>query len=155
MKKKNLKQSFISRKKFFDKQVHMNEWKQSMSGDNELEVISVLENLGYKQGTDFVRQHPIGEIGIVDIAFVNEKVAVEVDGGYHQSKKQIAIDRKKDEAYRFFNWAIIRVPHPEFFGRKAQFFKHLIHEVVDFRRQQYLAGGYLTDVDINFEIEKD
>ena len=80
--------SKLARQRFFDKQVKMKEWRESMAGDNEEKVINVLKSLDFYEKIDFERQYPIGERFVIDIAFVKEQVVIEVDGKSHNEKKQ-------------------------------------------------------------------
>lgn len=128
---------------FFDKQVNMQVWKDSMSGKNESRCLSLLENLGYVQGRDFVRQYPILEMRVVDFAFVNEMIAIEIDGEEHKKKQQSVRDRKTDEYIRRHGWAVLRIRDVDLFGQKGSFWKNLIREVVTDRREEFNNGMIL------------
>ena len=88
----NKDKSSISRKIYFDTTIHLESVKDCISGKNEQQVIIVLTDIGFELNKDFVRQYPIGERFVIDIAFVNEQVAVEIDGESHKNKKQKRID---------------------------------------------------------------
>lgn len=49
-------QTILSRAHFFETQVHMKEWKDSMSSKDEDILIKVLESAEFKLGEDFQRQ---------------------------------------------------------------------------------------------------
>lgn len=134
------------RQMFFDKQVHMKEWKDTMSGKNELEVIAAIESLGFEIGADFVRQHPIGDFFVVDIAFKPERIAIEVDGSSHDSKKQKRRDSLRDNFFYQNGWVVIRVKDKRF-NENVTFYKFLISDVVEERRKQ-LESGELFQIDI-------
>ena len=125
-----------------------------MAGKNESDVLQVLTDLGYMDGKDFTRQHPIGEKFVIDFAFVKEQVAIEVDGKSHNDKKQKRSDDQRDKYLRWNNWVPIRIKDEEFFGYKKSFFKNLIREVVEERRQQWKIGT-LFEIDIPNFIESD
>jgi very-short-patch-repair endonuclease len=146
--------SNVSRVNFFATIVHKKEWKDSMSGRNEDKVISVLEGIGFKCGVDFVRQHPIGERFVIDIAFINEQVAIEVDGKDHDTSKQRRKDSKRDKYLRDNNWIPIRIKDKEFFGYKGSFYKSLIKMVVSERRKQW-TEGLLYEVEIPNYVDED
>lgn len=139
---------------FFDKQVYMDVWKEAMAGKNEEKVISTLEGLGYKLGTDFERQYPIAERYVIDIAFPKEKVALEVDGNNHREARQKNKDKIRDRYLREHKWVTIRIPDNEFFGFKGSYYKWLIKEVLDERREQY-QNGDLYDIDFTRFKESD
>lgn len=133
----------------------MEAWKKSMAGKNEEKVVEVLEGLGFVYGIDFVSQYPIGERFVLDIAFVNEQIAIEVDGESHQSKKAQKNDRSRDNYLYCVGWCVIRVNDVHFFDAyKMSFYKNLIREVVNERRRQYDAGS-LYAVDIPNYVEGD
>ena len=143
-----------SRQRFFSKQVHQGGWKENMSGANEGRVLEVLESLGFKIGIDFVRQYPIGERFVIDFAFVDLRVAIEVDSDNHNTTKQKQKDEKRD-SYLFSNgWVSLRVKDRDFFNSyKMSFYKNLIKEVVLERRKQY-ENGELYYIEIpNFKDE--
>lgn len=130
----------LSRQKFFDKQVHMQIWKDSMAGKNEENVIKALNSVGFNINEDFKRQHPIASRFVIDIAFVNEQVALEVDGQEHSAKERRKLDKKRDRFFRENNWIPIRIKQKQFFGYKALFYKYLIRDIVAERRQQFKNG---------------
>jgi very-short-patch-repair endonuclease len=137
----------LHRIKFFEKQVHDQRWKDSMAGENEKPVIHILEACGYVLGKDFLRQHPIGERFVIDFAFVNEQIAIEVDGKSHEAKNQKRLDRMRDSYLLNNNWVPIRIKDKDIFGWKMSFYKSLIKEVVEERRLQW-SKGELYAIDI-------
>lgn len=94
---------------YFDNTVKHKNWQDCMSGKNEDKVLEVLEQMGYKLGIDFFRQYPIGYKFVIDIAFVNEQVAIEIDGDSHERKEQLKLDKKRDEFLRANNWIPLRI----------------------------------------------
>jgi len=45
----------------------------------------------------------------LDFCFPNDRIAVEIDGGYHDSPEQQSRDEQKDNRLRLAGWAIIRI----------------------------------------------
>lgn len=129
----------IHKQKFFDCQVHMEGWKNGMSGKNEEQLIGMLEDIGFKLGRDFFRQHPIGSSIVVDMAFINEQVAIEMDGREHLSKKRIKLDEKRDRFLIQNNWQCIRINDSNF-KKNPSFYKFLVKYIVEERRKQYETG---------------
>lgn len=138
--KKDGSMSDIARAHFFAKQVHMPVWKIALAGKNELRVMDLLKTMGYELDKDYQRQYPIAERYVIDIAFVNEQIAIEVDGENHRNKGQRIKDRVRDRYLASANWVTIRVDDKILFGPKASFYKFLIDEVVKERRIQYDKG---------------
>ncbi len=132
---------------YFDTTIHIQAVKDCISGNNEKMVIEVLDFLGYKLGRDYFRQYPIGCKFVLDFAFVNEQVALEVDGVDHNGKKQKKIDKQRDNFLYDNNWVVIRISDKDFFGYKASFYKFLIKEVVEIRKEQFETGR-LYKIDI-------
>jgi len=130
----------IHRIRFFEKQVHQEAWKNSMAGKNEEPVIKILDTLEYKQDVDYQRQYPVGEMFVIDFAFVNEQIALEVDGTSHHYIKQKTKDKKRDKYLFSNNWVSLRIKDEDLFGYKMSFYKSLIKEIVEERREQYTTG---------------
>lgn len=141
------------RQRYFDKTIHIQKIKDCISGKNEIKVIKILENLDYKINQDFVRQHPIGSKFVLDFAFIKEQVAIEIDGKNHKCKKQKNKDKKRDKFLKENNWIPIRINDNEFFGEKGMFYKYLIKEIVEERRNQY-KNGFLYSIEIPDYIDK-
>lgn len=138
--------SNIHKQIYFDKSIHLKPIKDCISGQNEKEVLKILESLDFKVEKDFVRQHPIANSIVVDFAFINEQIAIEIDGRSHRNKKQQKIDNKRDNFLRIHNWIPIRIYDKNFF-KNPLFFKYLIQEIVHERRKQY-EDGQLFPIDI-------
>lgn len=113
----------------------MREWKNSMSGKNELSVIDIFNMWGYKLNEDYFRQYPIGDRYVLDFAFPNEQVAVEVNGDTHYTKKGRKKDKEKERFLLWNNWVLIEIPEKKFF-KNPSFYKYLIHEVIEERRKK-------------------
>lgn len=143
-----------ARARFFDITVHNQKVKDCISGSNEERVIQVLEGMGYFQGNDFVRQHPIGLKYVLDFAFVPEQIAIEIDGKNHLRKEGRRADKIRDRFLHAHNWVTIRIQDSEFSGYKASFYKSLIREIVEERREQYQKGS-LYPVEFKRFIESD
>jgi len=141
-----MSKSKTARQAFFDKQVHMDEWKNTMAGKNEEDVITAIEMCGYVLGKDFVRQYPMADAIVVDIAFVDEKLAIEVDGDNHLSAKQKKKDGARDRFLVRNNWLPFRINEQQFKSNPT-FFRHLIKELVNERRKQ-LKEGLLYEIDM-------
>lgn len=137
----------LHRQRFFDRQVHMPVWKKSMAGENEERIINIFNQIGFFEGSDFVRQHPIGERFVIDFAFVSEQFAIEVDGTNHDEKKQKALDKRRDSYLRTVNWVPLRIREEDLRGERGSFYKSLIKEIVEERRKQW-QGGKLYEIEI-------
>ncbi|MBZ9728702.1 endonuclease domain-containing protein [Salegentibacter sp. JZCK2] len=64
--------------------------------------------LGYK----FRRQHPLQSF-IVDFYCHQFKLVIEIDGGYHNSKKQKVADQEREELLQFQELHILRFTNEE------------------------------------------
>ena len=57
----------------------------------------------------YEREYPFGKYSI-DFAFVDEKIALEIDGRQHNDPDRIRIDSEKDKTLSLEGWRVIRVP---------------------------------------------
>lgn len=129
-----------ARHNFFDRVVYHEKIKNCMSGNNEVAVMKIFDALGYKIEIDYIRQYPVGQRYVLDFAFVKEQVAIEIDGKNHLEKKQKRSDNKRDAYLRSNNWATIRINDSDLFGYKGSFYKNLMKEIIEERREQYGIG---------------
>jgi very-short-patch-repair endonuclease len=121
---------------YFDKTVHHPKIKEAISGKNEESIIEILKMNEYHLGEDYVRQHPIASLYVIDFAFINEQIVIEVDGTNHDTKKQMKKDRSRDFYLRSNGWVVIRIADRNF-QKNPAFFRYLIKEIVEERREQY------------------
>ena len=66
--------------------------------------ITVLTNLGL----DFKREHKVGKY-FIDFAFINYKIALEIDGKQHELPDRKEADRIKDIFLTSLGWKIFRI----------------------------------------------
>lgn len=73
-----------------------------------------LQSRNLALGIDFSIQYPLKYSFILDIAFPDQKVAVELDGTYwHTKKKNRRRDKMKDSILRKEGWTVIRFTDDE------------------------------------------
>lgn len=130
--KKDIRQ--VTRQNFFSKQVHMEAWKKSMTGENEKLFIEILDMNGYKRDQDYKWQYPIADRYIIDVAFPDEKIAVEIDDDTHRCIKKIRKDAQRDSFLQWNNWVVLRIPERRLIEDRS-FYYHLIKEIVEERRK--------------------
>lgn len=63
-------------------------------------------------GVRFLRQHVIGDY-IVDFICIEEKLIIEVDGGYHSETKQQNEDQQREEWLKAHGFRVIRFKNEE------------------------------------------
>ena len=69
-----------------------------------------MQRRGMKLGIDFVIQYPLKNSFILDIAFPDNKLAIELDGNYwHSLKKNRKRDHMKDKILENEGWTLIRI----------------------------------------------
>jgi len=61
-----------------------------------------------KEGIDFVFQYPVRTGFVLDFAWPDIKLAVEVDGPYHKLKKRRRADAFRDYMLKRGGWTILR-----------------------------------------------
>jgi len=73
-----------------------------------------LQSRGLVCGIDFIIQYPLRYSFILDIAFPDQKLAIELDGAYwHSRKKHKRRDRMKDSILQKQGWTVIRFSDKE------------------------------------------
>lgn len=111
-----------------------------MAGKNEDRAMVILESLGFVLGKDFVRQFPMGGSFVVDFAFINERVVLEIDGKSHYSGLQREKDKKRDHYLASNDWIPLRIKEDSMYGYMGSFYRNLIREVVLDRRVKFEEG---------------
>jgi very-short-patch-repair endonuclease len=147
--------SIKSRQIFFDTTVYHPKVRETISGTNEDYCIKILNGLEYFETADFERQYPVGGRFVLDFAFVKEQIALEIDGIHHDKRVQIKKDRQRDSYLRRNNWIPIRIKDKDFKNTyRAAFYKNLIRDIVQERREQY-ENGVLYPIDFDTFYEQD
>jgi very-short-patch-repair endonuclease len=84
--------------------------------ESEIEQIfrEEMQKRGMRLGVDFVVQYPLKFSFIIDIAFPDNKLAIELDGNYwHSLNKNRQRDHMKDNILTKEGWKIIRISEDE------------------------------------------
>lgn len=132
----------LSRQRFFDTTIHIPNVIEAITGKNEWKIEKVISSLGYTLGKDFFNQFPVGEKYVLDFAFVNEQVSIELDGKNHRDKKQKRKDRIRDSYLKRNDWLTIRVKEEDIDDTyRLSIFKNLVKEVVQDRRKDWEVGN--------------
>ena len=118
---------------FFDNVIKSKKIRDNMTSKTELLVIECLKSLGFRENRSFFSQY-VFEPFILDIAFVKEKIAIEVDGKRHREKKCIEKDDERDDFLRDNGWVVIRVINKKFIENPSMY-RFLIKDVVEYRRK--------------------
>ena len=79
-------------------------------------------------GVKFRRQHPIG-IYIVDFYAHKFKLIIELDGKYHQNKKQQILDKERTTFLEFNGLKVIRFKNDEILENLATVIQRIKNEV--------------------------
>lgn len=74
--------------------------------------IKFLEQNGYDKKYCIEREYPVFPY-YIDFAFVNEKIAIEIDGSQHLESDRAESDRKKDDLLVKNGWKVIRISESE------------------------------------------
>lgn len=91
-----------------------NRRQQTEAEDRLRRVLNAL-NKGVLKGR-FETEHPISGKWIVDVFFPENRLAIEVDGGYHFTSHQMERDRQKDADCQRFDITLLRLTNEEVFG---------------------------------------
>jgi very-short-patch-repair endonuclease len=87
-------------------------WRLSNVSYPEKLCIEYIENNGLDKKYSIVREYSVFPY-FIDFAFVNEMVAVEIDGSQHLLPERKESDNKKDELLNELGWVVIRVSEKE------------------------------------------
>ena len=95
----------VSRKRVLELERRARALSERMT-ESELKLWSALR--GRRLGVQFRRQVVVEGRFIVDFAAPREKLAVEVDGGYHAYRRQA--DSRRDKLIGLLGWRVVRLP---------------------------------------------
>jgi len=59
--------------------------------------------------TNYIHEHKVGNY-FIDFAFLDKKMALEIDGSQHLTEESVAHDQIRDERLRSEGWTIFRIP---------------------------------------------
>jgi len=74
----------------------------------EIMFLRELESRGLVLGADFCKEFPMRHGHIIDFAFPDHKIAIEIDGPHHLQKKRRQKDHIKDSVLKKHGWTVIR-----------------------------------------------
>jgi very-short-patch-repair endonuclease len=87
-------------------------WRLSNVSYPEKLCIDYIEKNGFDKKYSIVREYSVFPY-FIDFAFVNEMVAVEIDGSQHLLPERKESDNKKDELLNELGWLVVRVSEKE------------------------------------------
>jgi very-short-patch-repair endonuclease len=99
-------------------------WRLSNVSYPEKLCIEYIENNGLDKKYSIVREYSVFPY-FIDFAFVNEMVAVEIDGSQHLLPERKESDNKKDELLNELGWVVIRVSEKEIKTNIDEVFKQI------------------------------
>jgi very-short-patch-repair endonuclease len=138
--------TFSQRESFFDNQVYHPKWVEKWTTESEEKCIKIIEELGYLAKYDFACQFPIGQKYILDIAFPDLKICIEIDGKEHSYPKRKKEDFIRDNNLYLNNWVVIRIKNEDLDKEdKILFYRNLMQGVIEERKQQLLKGELYQD----------
>lgn len=105
-----------------------------LTGNGEEEFIVYLEEFGFKKDKDFFHQF-VEEKYILDIAFPEQKICVEIDGINHRNKRNKIKDKERDIFLSEKGWFVVRVPvkNKTVEASTAIVYLHLIKTIIENR----------------------
>jgi very-short-patch-repair endonuclease len=113
----------------------------SKSFESNLErlVREEIEARGYRRGIDFSCQYPLRYSFILDFAFPDAKLAIEVDGEHwHSSSKDRRRDRIKDKVLKKAGWEVIRFSENEVLSNCSGCVDKIERTVSELKRKRFL-----------------
>lgn len=87
-------------------------WRSSTISYPEKLFLDKLKSTGADLKYSIIREYSIFPY-FIDFAFMNEKIAVEIDGSQHLKEENALRDIKKDELLKSLDWSVIRITEKE------------------------------------------
>jgi very-short-patch-repair endonuclease len=115
-------------------------WRQkNMSYPEKIFLDEVLK-LGWGKKYTIIREYSVFPF-FIDFAFVNEMVAVEIDGSQHLLEERKIRDNQKDELLIKKGWTIVRIAESDVKKNKTDLFENLEKILLSlFREKKYEFG---------------
>ena len=92
---------------------------------------------GKRLGVKFLRQHVIYDY-IVDFVALEEKLVIEVDGGYHFSSEQMEWDAYRTEDLEKFGFKIIRFTNEDVLNNPDMVTDRIVYELNHIERTRVI-----------------
>jgi len=109
--------------------------KKTISSPFEYIFKKMLKDVGFKEGKDFIHQHPcsqeeMGKLYVADFAFLDEKIIIELDGDEHKNRAHKRADNLRDKVFELNGFYVIRIKTPldEYHGT---YWKYFIKETIN------------------------
>lgn len=100
------------RKQFIKEHPEKTAWRLKNMSYPEKCFQKILENNGIDKKCLIYREFSVYPY-FIDFAFINEKIAIEIDGSQHLEKDRMEKDRNKDELLETKGWTVIRISASE------------------------------------------
>ena len=123
-------------------------WRQTNMSYPEKCLYALLNDSGLTDKFLIVREYSVYPY-FIDFAFVDEKVAVEIDGSQHLLPNRAESDKKKDELLLNFGWRIIRFTANEIMHNGENAVK-LIESMLSDSNKTYERVGILHYIGKNY-----
>ena len=87
---------------------------------------------------------------VIESSVLGKKIAIEIDGGYHEHLPQQIKDAKRDKIFRDSGWIVVRLKNEEV-GYDAFFHKMMIANIndINLNKQRFLKLKYFATTDIS------
>jgi very-short-patch-repair endonuclease len=93
-------------------------------------------------GTPYRAQHPVFAAGVVvDFALLEDKIAIEVDGSSHDTKKAQEKDRLRTLKLEKLGWVVVRCRNEDALKEPAATVQRLLMEAKDRRNAQRILAN--------------
>ena len=100
-------------------------WRLSNISYPEKLFIEYVESNGLDKKYSIIREYPVFPY-FIDFAFVNQKVAIEIDGSQHLLPERKERDNKKDKLLNDLGWFVIRISEKEIKTNIEEVFNKII-----------------------------
>lgn len=104
-------------------------WRLSNVSYPEKLFIEYIELIGFDKKFSIIREYPIFPY-FIDFAFVNEMVAIEIDGSQHLLPERKERDNNKDKLLNELGWLVIRISEKEIKNNIQNVFEQIIPIII-------------------------
>lgn len=104
-------------------------WRLSNVSYPEKLFIEYIELIGFDKKFSIIREYPIFPY-FIDFAFVNEMVAIEIDGSQHLLPERKERDNNKDRLLNELGWLVIRISEKEIKNNIQNVFEQIIPIII-------------------------
>lgn len=118
-------------------------WRTKNISYPEKIFLEKVHSLSWEKKYSIIREFSVFPF-FIDFAFINEMVAVEIDGSQHLQTERLERDKKKDELLIKKGWSVIRISEKEIKRNIEETFEKLEEILLSLSKEKKYEFGVLT-----------